>query len=368
MFDTCTTIGAAPRWGEAEPGPSSSHFRDGRFVNELPQRDAIAKAVVKALRGAPNREPVAPPITLRPLRSDFTALSDELHLTWFGHSSVIVEIGGLRLLTDPVWGLRASPFRFFGPKRFFDPPMPLDELPDIDAVLISHDHYDHLDHPTVTQLARRGVLFAVPLGVGSRLASWGVDSKQIVELDWWGEHVIGEVRLVCTPARHFSGRSATDRNKTLWAGWAMIAPGKRVFFSGDSGMSPHFAAIGRRLGPFDVAMMETGAYDSSWADVHMGPEQAIAAHRAIGGRVFLPLHWGTFNLALHSWTEPAERAIAEASRLGVTIVTPRPGQRFDASKLPTAERWWPELPWKRAEESPIVSSGLTLSLCDQIGP
>ncbi|MFA6958744.1 MAG: MBL fold metallo-hydrolase [Thermoanaerobaculia bacterium] len=358
MFEACTTIGEAPRWDRKEPGTSSSHFRNGRFVNELPPRDSMARAVVKALRGAPNREPSAAIETIRPRRGDFTARPDELQLTWFGHSSVLVEIGGLRLLTDPVWGLRASPSRHFGPKRFFDPPMPLDELPDLDAVLISHDHYDHLDHATVVRLAARGVLFVVPLGVGTRLVSWGVDPARIVELDWWGEHRIGNVRLVCTPARHFSGRSLTDRDRTLWSGWAIIAPGKRVFYSGDTGMSPHFAEIGRRLGPFAVAMMETGAYDSSWADVHMGPEQAIAAHRAVGGRIFLPLHWGTFNLALHSWTEPAERAIAEANRLGVEIVTPRPGERIDSANMPKTSRWWPELPWQSVGEAPVVSSGL----------
>lgn len=362
MFEACTTIGTAPRWGTDSATPRSRHFRNGRFVNDLPTRNIVARAVVKALRGAPNREPEAPVETAQPERVDFVATASGLHATWFGHSSVLLEIGGLRVLTDPVWSLRASPSQRFGPKRFFAPPMPLEDLPEIDVVLISHDHYDHLDYATVLRLAERDLLFVVPLGVGSRIVSWGVDPAHVVELDWWEEHNVGSLRLVSTPARHFSGRGLTDRDRTLWSGWAIVGPECRVFFSGDSGMSPHFAEIGRRLGPFDLTMMETGAYDSTWADVHMGPEQAVAAHRAAGGRVMLPLHWGTFNLALHGWTEPVERATVEALRLGVPIVTPRPGERVDVMNPSKFARWWPELPWQPASESPIVSSGLATLL------
>lgn len=358
MFEACTTIGTAPRWGADTPSPRSPHFRDGKFVNDLPARNDMSKALMRVIRGAPNREPDTAIVTAHPSADEFRADGDALHVTWFGHSSALVEIGGLRLLTDPVWCLRASPSRWFGPRRFFAPPLEIEDLPSIDAVLISHDHYDHLDHESVVRLARRGTRFIVPLGVGARLRSWGVEADRIVELDWWEEHEVGSVRLVCTPARHFSGRSLTDRDSTLWTGWAIIANDARVFYSGDSGMSPHFAEIGRRLGPFDVTLMETGAYDSSWADVHMGPEQAIAAHRAVRGRLFLPMHWGTFNLALHAWTEPVERAIAESERLGVAMSTPRPGQRIDVREPARVERWWPDLPWARAAEAPIVSSGL----------
>lgn len=335
---------------------SSPQYDEGRFINPAPPRDDLLEATRKWFRGGANREPVDPFPTIQPSSGEFNASSDELQVTWLGHSSLLLEIGGLRILTDPVWSDRASPFPFFGPERFFAPPLPLDRLPAVDVILISHDHYDHLDRNTVVELAGRGPRFVVPLGVGDRLRAWGVPDGQIVELDWWQETAIGEVRLVCTPARHFSGRGLLDRNRTLWSGWALLGPNHRVFFSGDSGMSPHFAEIGRRLGPFDLTMMDAGAYDSAWADVHMGPEQAVAAHEMVGGDLLLPIHWATFNLALHGWTEPGERVLAEASRTGARLVLPRVGERFDVASPPQVVRWWPSLPWRTAELAPIVST------------
>ncbi len=314
------------------------------------------EATKKWFLGAPNREPSGLVPIVRPDVEAYSGPVAGIHLTWFGHSSVMLEIDGQRILTDPVWGERVSPSRFFGPKRFFAPPLELAELPKIDLVAISHDHYDHLDRQTVVSLAETGSNFVTPLGVGERLRSWGVSDHQITELDWWQDAWFGTLQLVCTPARHFSGRGLRDRNRTLWSGWAMIGAGAKVLYSGDSGMSPHFAEIGRRLGPFNLAMMDTGAYDSSWADVHMGPEQAVAAHHMVGGEVLLPVHWATFNLALHGWTEPGERVLSEARRTGTRLVMPRPGERLNLSDPPEATRWWPEIPWNTVEKSPIVSS------------
>lgn len=248
---------------------------------------------------------------------------------------------------------------FIGPKRFFEPPLPIDELPALDAVVISHDHFDHLDKPTIIALKGRVPLFAVPLGVGTYLEQWGVDPEHIVERDWWGEVQIGQLTLTATPARHFSGRSLvmSDQNKTLWSGWSIAGPYHRVYFSGDTAMFPGFSDIGKRLGPFDLTMIEAGAYDAMWPDVHIGPEQAVEAHRMVRGHLMMPVHWGTFDLAMHNWTEPVERLLA-ASDQGVNIVVPKPGESFDPADPPELARWWPELPWKTAKEMPVVSTGL----------
>jgi L-ascorbate metabolism protein UlaG (beta-lactamase superfamily) len=233
----------------------------------------------------------------------------------------------------------------------------LGALPKVDAVLISHDHYDHLDYQTVVELAKQDPLFVVPLGVGAHLEYWGIDPKRIRELDWWQETALGKLRLVATPARHFSGRGL-GADATLWSGWAMIGAERRAYYSGDTAMFEGFQQIGERLGPFDATMIEAGAYDAMWADVHVGPEQAVAAHLAVRGRVLLPVHWGTFDLALHTWVEPMERVLVAAQSENVTVVTPKPGQSIDPLAPPRPERWWPSVPWKKAAEAPVISSGL----------
>ena len=226
--------------------------------------------------------------------------------------------------------------------------------------MISHDHYDHLDHPTVIELAKRDVKWVVPLGIGAHLEHWGVAPDRITELDWWGEHVIGDLRLVATPARHMSGRSVTmsDQDQTLWSGWAMIGPEHRVYFSGDTAMFPGLAEIGERLGPFDIAMIESGAYNQMWSDVHLGPEQAVEAHRMVRGKLLMPVHWGMFDLALHSWVEPIERVLVAADVYGIQVVTPMPGESINPDAPEAVAHWWPEVPWQTAEEAPVRSSGL----------
>ena len=334
-----------------------------RFVNALPERaPQIAPMLQKLMRGTDNARPhVDLPVQARRAADFEEAPEDGLQLTWLGHSTTLVEIDGTRVLLDPVWGERSSPFSWAGPQRFHAPPLPLSELLSlrVDAVAISHDHYDHLDQPTIEALRAHVPLFVVPLGVGAHLERWGVDRARIVERDWWQDVHVGTVRLVATPARHFSGRSLimADRDRTLWSGWAIIGSEHRVYFSGDSAMFPGFAEIGRRLGPFDVTLLETGAYDELWADVHMGPEQAVLAHKLVRGKLYVPVHWGTFDLANHGWTEPVERAVAAAKRHGVKIALPRPGTTLKPDDTP-AEPWWPALPWQDASESPVVSSGL----------
>ena len=266
-----------------------------------------------------------------------------------------MEIDGVRVLTDPVWSETAGPASV-GPRRFYPPPLPLEALPDLDAVVLSHDHYDHLDTPTIIALRERELPFIAPLGVGAHLEAWGVASERIVELDWWEATEIGKLEVTCTPARHASGRGLDDQNRTLWAGYALRGPEHRVYFSGDTGLFPDMKAIGTRLGPFDLTMIEVGAYGQGWPDWHIGPEQAVLAHGWVRGEVLLPIHWGLFNLSAHGWTEPIERVVVAAEQAGATIISPKPGGSVEPERPPTTERWWPALPWRTAEEAPIVST------------
>lgn len=350
-------FGAAPAGERLKRLERSKHRDRGHFRNDLPVENDMGRALMRWLRGAPNREPKEPvPVVARTASSFDEAPPSGLRVTWLGHSSMLVEIGRQRFLTDPVFSHRISPSPLLGPRRFFESPIGAAELPRLDAVVLSHDHFDHLDMKTIQALAAS--MFVVPLGVGAHLEAWGIAPARIVELDWWESTRIGEVELVCTPARHFSGRSIGSRDVTLWAGWAFVGRSRRVFFSGDTGMFPGFEAIGSSLGPFDLTMIESGAYDPSWADVHLGPEQAVRAHEMLQGRLMLPVHWGTYNLALHGWTEPAERVLACAGQRARAVVIPRPGESFDPLAPPDVERWWPELGWQSAEASPVVSSHL----------
>ncbi|MEM7311390.1 MAG: MBL fold metallo-hydrolase [Planctomycetota bacterium] len=350
---------------------ASPHWRDGRFRDLLEREDPKGWSILRdwVLAKSPHRVPAEPIPTVRRTADDFREPpSSGLRVTWLGHSSSLVEIDGARVLLDPVFGKRVSPFAWAGPKRFFEPPMRASELPPLDAVAISHDHYDHLDRPTIVELSSLDVPFVVPLGVGAHLERWGVAPERITELDWWESHRVGPVTLTATPARHFSGRAMTmtDRDRTLWAGWALTGPEHRVYFSGDTAMFPGFAEIGERLGPFDAALVEAGAYSPLWRDVHIGPEQAVVACELVRGALLMPVHWGTFDLAMHAWTEPIERILAAAASAGVPVAAPRPGASFEPASAPAVERWWPELPWRGPAEDPVVSSGLAGALRERI--
>jgi len=360
MANSCgTTTFSGTRLVAMERSPQ---YRDGRFHNDLARHDGgIWDMLGKAMRSTDHAVPEAHVFAMARDAGDYLGTPDEdLRVTWLGHSTVLVEIDGHRVLTDPVWSKRVTPVPGIGPKRFFLPPLPIEELPPLDAVVISHDHYDHLDRKTIEALKERAPRFVVPLGVGAYLEDWGVDPARIVELDWWEETPVGALTLTATPARHFSGRKITSfyQDHTLWAGWSIAGPRHRVYYSGDTAMFPGFTEIGDRLGPFDLTLMEVGAYDELWPDVHMGPEQAVEAHRMVRGGLMLPVHWGTFNLANHSWTEPAERVLAAAGAAGVSVTLPRPGQIVDAAAPPALARWWPDIDWKTAAEAPVVSTGL----------
>ncbi len=337
---------------------ASPNWHDGRFVNVSPRRQPGVFTELMSWWPAAHSRPQQPlPIELRRRRDFIGPPRGGLRLTWLGHSSVIIEIDGYRLLTDPVWNARVTPLPLSGPTRFHAPPLALADLPRIDAVMISHDHYDHLDRSTIVALERSATRFVVPLGLGAHLEHWGVAASRITELDWWEETAIGDVRLVATPARHTSGRSlfSTDTDATLWTGWAIVGPTRRVFFGGATGMFDGFDEIGERLGPFDVTLLEVGGYSPVAPDVHLGPEQAVEAHRRLQGRLFFPVHWGTFDVSSHGWTEPIERALLAAARRDVPIVAPVPGQGVEPTAPSPVTQWWPEVPWNDAETAPVVA-------------
>jgi len=360
-LDACAAVGKSARGPRLNRMRHSLQWERGQFVNTIPRVEPRIWGTMVEWIKAKHTVPKGPLPLIKRRAADYaTPPASGLRVTWLGHSSMLIEIDGHRVLTDPIWSERASPFSWIGPRRFHPPPLPLKELPPIDAVLISHDHYDHLDRATIVALNKRGARFIVPLGVGAHLEYWGVPSERIEELDWWQEAKVGTLRVVATPARHFSGRSPVmaDKDKTLWAGLAVIGPRHRVFYSGDTAMFPGFAEIGERLGPFDATMFDAGAYNQAWADVHLGPEQAVQAHLLVKGKLMIPAHWGTFDLSIHSWIEPMERLITATRSADVPVVTPIPGQRIEPASPPPVTRWWPTVPWNSAREAPVVSSGL----------
>lgn len=253
---------------------------------------------------------------------------EDLNVTWLGHSSVLLEIDNKRVLTDPVFGPRASPLSWLGPKRFHPVPIAPQNLPPLDLILVSHDHYDHLDFPTVCQLADRDTTWVTSLGVGAHLEAWGINPERIIELDWWEEAEVSSIRVVATPARHFQGRGPTASKATFWASWALIGPKHSVWFSGDTGpWEKAFREIRQRLGPFDLSLVETGAWNAAWGNIHLGPENTLVTHQLIGAKTMMPVHWGTFNLALHAWDQPICELMRRAQQAGTQLLAPMMGQR-----------------------------------------
>lgn len=337
--DVIASLGAGRRGIRRSRAASSARFDGRRFRNSEPGSPVSLRVFGVALRGFMARGRVGRPQHPIPLRRpEFPAAAADLAVTWLGHASVLIEIDGHRVLADPMFGHRASPADFAGPSRLHPAPIDLKDLPPLDAVLISHDHYDHLDRPTVRELVTASQApFLVPVGVGAHLRFWGVPASRVVELDWDESTDVGPLHVTCTPARHFSGRTLR-RNGTLWSSWAIAGPTRRVFFGGDTGYTATFAEIGHRHGPFDLTMLPIGAYADAWPDIHMTPEQALLAHQDLGGAVLLPIHWATFDLAPHPWVEPVQRLLRAAR--GETIVIPRPGGRFEADHPPAVEEWW----------------------------
>jgi L-ascorbate metabolism protein UlaG (beta-lactamase superfamily) len=324
----------------------SKNFNGKIFVNPVPttliQRGKGWATMREFMKGRKDREPFSTP---GPFPVDIPAIhalsENELSVLWIGHSSLLFSIEGNVFLTDPIWARRVSPFSFTGPKRFFEAPLTFDQLPQLDGILLSHDHYDHLDSKAIKKLGKKGIPIYCPLGVGAILAKWGIVESLIREFDWWEEFTTDSgLQLISTPARHFSGRGIFNRNKTLWTSWVIKGKNYRLFYGGDSGYFPGFREIGEKFGPFDLSMLEIGAYHPNWGSIHMGPQNAIKAQMDLNSRYMLPIHWGLFNLALHGWTEPAEEIIPLAKSSEVSLCMPRPGDLITKDNFEQISYWW----------------------------
>ncbi len=329
--------------GDKAPSPQ---ITDNKVQHRAqPVRMSIAEMASNTwefLFGGQNRTPDMPlPLTTVDLSYFTSPAKDQLNITWLGHSSLMININAYRILIDPVFEKRIS---LIGPTRFNgNVPLKIDDLPSIDAVIISHDHYDHLNKFSVQQLSSKTNKFIVPLGVGGLIKKWGVPRNKIIELDWWQEfHFDSQLIFAATPAQHFSGRGLTDRNRTLWSSWVIKTPSHSLFFSGDSGYFEGFKQIGDTYGPFDMTFIECGAYNKAWAQVHMFPEETVQAHLDLKGKVLHPIHWGTFNLAMHSWYEPMERLLAAAKARQTEIAIPTVGETTRHGKHLPVAKWWQE--------------------------
>jgi L-ascorbate metabolism protein UlaG (beta-lactamase superfamily) len=342
-------FGAPPGKTQQEKYVGSSQFKNGVFNNSIPTSldMGFANTLKIAYRfffnNAANLEPSGPIPMVDVDSSSIVKNPGSLtRLTWFGHSACLLEIEGKRILFDPMLGPSPAPHPWLGPKRFTKkPPITVEELPPIDVVVLSHDHYDHLDYESIMILKEKTGHFYMPLGVGAHLRSWGVDSAKITELDWWEQAESNGFTFTCTPARHFSGRGLTDRFKTLWSSWIVKTESRNLYFSGDGGYGPHFSEIGEKYGPFDFVMLECGQYNELWKDIHMMPEETVQAARDLKGKVMMPIHWGAFALALHEWTDPINRVVRRAEQLEVPLVAPVMGEPIVLNDtIPNLNKWW----------------------------
>jgi L-ascorbate metabolism protein UlaG (beta-lactamase superfamily) len=347
---------------------ASKQFHDGGFRNTSGLGPELQGSSLKlfgdVLFGGAARSPTAP----LPLESPLAtwakpAAKDELRVTWLGHSTVLLECDGVTVLTDPVFGERASPVSFAGAKRYHAVPATIEQLPRLDAVLLSHDHYDHLCSSSIRQLAKLDVPIVTSLGVGSHLERFGFAKERIHELDWWetAEFLGGDLCFDAVPSQHFSGRSLTDRNSTLWSSWVITTKKRRLFFSGDTGLTQEYAEVHRRFGAFDLVMLEIGAWNAAWGNIHLGPANALEAFKLLGGGTLFPVHWATFDLALHKWDEPAETLVHLAQAQGARVITPTLGRPFSPREVEGPDPWWRRLrvppllqaPQQAQSESPV---------------
>jgi L-ascorbate metabolism protein UlaG (beta-lactamase superfamily) len=342
------SLGKRAQGARLERMRASPRWADERFRNVYPIAPGLRDPATpmptlsEFICGGERRVPDAPLPAMNPLSVWQRAPGSGLRATWLGHSTVLLEMDGYRVLTDPVWGPRASPSRLIGPKRFQPVPVRLRAMPPLDLVVISHDHYDHLDYPTIRELARQPVPFVTSLGVGAHLAAWGVPPERIVELDWWESHTLPDTGLTVSaaPSQHFSGRGIKDRNATLWSSMVIRSPHHSVFFSGDTGLTGEYTSIRERLGPFDLTMLEVGAFHPAWGDIHLGPENALKALQLLGNGTFLPIHWGTFALAMHAWDQPAEVLFERGPKQGVPLLMPQLGQPVEPAHVGSVSPWW----------------------------
>ena len=338
-------FGASPSGEHLKNIQLSKNYGDNTFVNQIPTTmDMGFKSGMKTMYQwtfeGNNRMPKNPlPVKFNKQNISCDTLAKVI---WFGHSAILLEIDNKKILIDPMLGDAASPVSFMSKRYAYKEPIDLNDIPEIDAVILSHDHYDHLDYPSIIKLKDKVKKFYTPLGVGAHLKSWGINADDIIELDWWNSSELDELTIIATPARHFSGRGLSDRNKTQWASWIVKGKSEQIYFSGDSGYGPHFKEIGEKYGPFDFAMMECGQYNEKWEAIHMMPEQTIQASIDLQAKKMMPIHWSAFNLSLHSWTDPVERALSAAKLHEVHMLTPMIGQQFCPGTVENTSVWWRE--------------------------
>jgi L-ascorbate metabolism protein UlaG (beta-lactamase superfamily) len=343
-----------PACARTSPNPTVSedrmkkakNYNNGRFENSEPTTVMKPGTTWSTMyrfffKGDDERAPGSPLPVVSAKNSVQGPASALPRFIWLGHSSVLLELEGKRVLIDPVFSERASLFSWIGPKRFQHAPLQAGDLPRVDAVLISHDHYDHLDEATIKSLAPRTESFHVPLGIGAYLREWGIPSAKITEYAWWDEHDAAGLTIAAVPARHFSGRGIFGRNKTLWCSWVIVSAHGRIYHSGDTGMTAQFEEIGEKYGPFDAAFIKIAAYNENWPDIHLNPEQAVKAAAMVRGNTLVPIHWGTFDLGMHSWYEPIERLVKAAEREKRRILLPKIGELVDPGKYEN-RFWWRE--------------------------
>lgn len=348
--DHFRAFGGAPDEAQLARAGAWPQFKDGQFVNLEPTSLMIEGSTLGSMSeflfGKEMRAPICPlPMATDTARRLADPPATGLRVTWLGHSTTLIEVDGSVVLTDPMWSEHSSPSAWVGPRRFHPPPLALEALPHLDAVVISHEHYDHLDMASIRFLAQRGVELHVPLFIGAHLRAWGVPERQIVEHVWWESASLPSgLRLVSTPARHFNGRGAPGRPGALWTSWALVGSSHRVYFSGDTGLTESFKEIARREGPFDVAMLEIGQYHPSWGDIHLGPVGALDAFRMLEAKTLLPIHWSTFQLGYHAWSDPAEVLVVEAEKRGAPVLTPLLGEPIEPGAPPVMRAWWRALP------------------------
>ncbi len=340
------TFGANPTKLQKEAYERFPHYENGKFKNMVPTNMKMSAAdILSFIKDSMNKKQERSPRNqLSMNKIDWEKVkSKEDSLTWFGHSAFLLSIDNKKLLIDPMLGPTASPVSFIGSKRYSQDILHIiDEMPPIDAVLLTHDHYDHLDYSSIKKLKCKVNHFFVPLGVGAHLMRWGVSSHNITELNWWDEVELGGITLAFTPSKHFSGRGVLNRDSTLWGGWVILGENTRFYTSGDGGYDAHFKEVGDKYGPFTLALMEGGQYDARWSWVHMRPEESVQAHLDVKGETMMLIHWGAFTLAYHSWTDPIERAIQKAKEEDVNLLIPELGETvlLSGEKASGVNDWW----------------------------
>ncbi|MCT4666223.1 MAG: MBL fold metallo-hydrolase [Flavobacteriales bacterium] len=342
-------------------GGDISEERKKRYQNSSQFKEGVFKNVIKAPKDLNFGETIQmayyffttktnnprPNTDLEVQKLDSASVANyqgDARLFWYGHSSFLLQIQGLNIFLDPMLGEVPAPLPFLSGKRFNKyHPLDLEKIEQMDAVIISHDHYDHLDYKSILKIKEKVKMFFVPYGVGVHLEKWGIPSEKIKEMDWWEETNFKGLKLVCTPAQHFSGRKMNNRMSTLWSSWVIQNKEEKIFFSGDSGYGDHFKEIGEKYGPFDIALMECGQYDKKWADIHMMPEETALAGVDVRAKKMMPIHWAGFKLALHEWTDPIKRVKTKAKELNLPMISPEIGAEIlvkDSTDHLKENHWW----------------------------